>query len=417
MREALGRAFEASLDRFRQRGRRSVERMVRLTAAAVASYVVAGLVFPRSAPLLAPLTALLVVQLTPVSILASGVQRVGSVVAGVAVAVGFSSLVHITWWSLGTVIALSLLIGQLLRLGPNLLEVPISAMLVLGVGSRTAETAAWQRIAETLVGAGVGVLSNLLFPPKVTSEDAAWAICRLGENLARLLDSAAQQIGDEDLSTGDLGERAWQWLGQARRLTHDIPNVGSALLRAEESRRLNLRALGTADSGPGLRLGLEALEHSAVAVRSMFRSLAEAAHEYDDAGRGLPTEVRSAMALLLSDLAVALRSYGQLVYTEARPGGLTPEPTQARAALQTLRSARSELSDLLLVNPRDDSALAMLTSSLLATVERVLQELSLDQRARLHERRVQTLPQRLASHSRSSQRGLSRRMTRRRGDP
>jgi len=135
--------------------------MVRLTAAAVASFVVASLMFPHSEPLLAPLTALLVIQLTPVSILASGIQRVASVVAGVSVAVGFSSLVGITWWSLGTVIALSLLIGQLLRLGSNLLEVPISAMLVLGVGARTAETAAWQRIAETLVGAGVGTVAPL----------------------------------------------------------------------------------------------------------------------------------------------------------------------------------------------------------------------------------------------------------------
>ena len=36
-------------------------------------------------------------------------------------------------------------------------------MLVLGVGANTAQAAAWQRIAETLVGAAVGVLSNLLF--------------------------------------------------------------------------------------------------------------------------------------------------------------------------------------------------------------------------------------------------------------
>ncbi|MDP9317763.1 MAG: aromatic acid exporter family protein [Actinomycetota bacterium] len=388
--------------------------MVRLTAAAVASFVVASLMFPHSEPLLAPLTALLVVQLTPVSILASGIQRVASVVAGVSVAVGLSSLVGITWWSLGTVIALSILIGQVLRLGPNLLEVPISAMLVLGVGARTAETAAWQRIAETLVGAGVGVLSNLLFPPKVTSEDAASAIEGLGADLARLLDSAAQDVGGHELSTGELGERARRWLDEARRLTHDIPNVGSALLRAEESRRLNLRALGTADSGPGLRQGLEALEHSAVALRGMFRSFVEASQGYDSEGRELPQDVRAAVSLLLHDLAAATRSFGGLVHAEAHPGDDPPELAELRDALQSLQDARARVTDLLLIDPRGDTALAVLTLSLLSTVERLLQELDLDERTRRHVRRQPTLPQRLVTHPRRPEGGPAKRTWRKR---
>lgn len=392
----LDRLVETSLERLRLRGGRSVARMVRLTAAAVASYAVAGLVFPRSEPLLAPLTALLVVQLTPVSILASGVQRVVSVVVGVVVAVGFASMVHITWWSLGTVIALSLLIGQLLRLGPNLLEVPISAMLVLGVGSRTAETAAWKRVAETLVGAGVGVASNLLFPPRVATEDAASAIRILADDLSRLLDSAAADVLDKELSTSEIGERATRWLGESRRLTHDIPNVGTALLRAEESRRLNLRALGTVDSGPGLRLGLEALEHSALALRSMFRAVVEAVHGLEAHDREVASDIRSAMGLLLESLSRALGSYGSLVYGEAQPGAEPPEPNDHQDALASLQDAHGRVIDLLLVDPRDDSALALLTASLLATVERLLQELSVDERIRRREIRPPTLSQRLA---------------------
>ncbi len=391
--------MEASLDRFRQRGRRSVEWMVRLTAVAVASYVVANLVFPHSEPLLAPLTALLIVQLTPVSILTSGVQRVGSVVAGVSVAVLFSSLVHITWWSLATVIAVSLLIGQLLRLGPNLIEVPISAMLVLGV-ARAAESAAWQRILETLVGAGVAVLSNLVFPPKVTSDDAASAMERLGDDLARLLESAAEDVANEDLSTGELSERGWRWLGEARRLTYDVPNAGSALLRAEESRRLNLRALGTTDSGPGLRHGLEGLEHSAVSLRGMFRSFAEATQGYDAGGRELAPDVRSAVATLLHDLATGVRAYGRLVHAEVHPGDDPPEVAQLQDALEKLQDARARVVDLLLTDPRSDTDLAILTSSLLATVERLLQELSLDEHVRRRAHRPPTLPSRLATRTR-----------------
>ena len=69
-------------------------------------------------------------------------------------------------------IFVSMAVGQVLRLRDNLLEVPISAMLVLGVGTLGAGSVAWQRIVETLVGAAVGVATNLLFPPKIATASA-----------------------------------------------------------------------------------------------------------------------------------------------------------------------------------------------------------------------------------------------------
>jgi hypothetical protein len=396
LQEVVRHGVDVATTRFRQRGRSSVAWMVRLTVAAVASYVVAGLVFPHSDPLLAPLTALLVVQLTPVSILASGLQRVASVVAGVSVAVGFSALVDLTWWSLATVIAVSLLIGQVLRLGPNLMEVPISAMLVLGVGARTADSAAWQRIAETLVGAGVGVLSNLLFPPRVSTQEAAVAIEDLADQLAGVLYSAADGLDSEDVSTIALAERAGSWLGEARRVTHDIPTVGAALLKAEESRRLNLRAIGTTDTGPGLRHGLEALEHSAVALRGMFGAFLDALHGYARQDRELDPDIRGAVAMLMRDLAGGVESFGRLVQAETQVAGEPPELAWARQALDNLYEARARVTDLLLIDPRGDSTLAVLNFTLLATVERLLQELDLDGHIRRRARQVPgTLAQRL----------------------
>lgn len=383
LREALQRTLAATLDRLRKRGRGAAWRVARLTGAAVASFVVAKLVFPQSAPLLAPLTALLVIQLTPVSILVSGVQRVVSVVVGVTVAVGLSSTVHITWWSLGAVIAISLVIGQVLRLGSNLLEVPISAMLVLGVGSRTADSAAWQRIAETLVGAGVGVLSNLVFPPKVTSKDAAAAISHLADDLARVLDVAADEVTGDELTTEELRERSTRWLGDIRRVTHNIPNAGTALIHAEESRRLNLRALGTANSGPGLRQGLESLEHSALALRSMCRSFVEAAEAYADDGREFSPEIRTALSRLLHNLAAAVRSFGRLVNADAGPGEHPAELAALQEDLVRLREAHERVLDRLPLDPRHDPTLAVLTVSVLSTTRRLLNELDLDERSRV----------------------------------
>jgi len=92
-----------------------------MTGATVAAFVVAELVGLREPPpLIAALTALLVVQATLASTLVNGVQRVLSVVAGVALAVLFVSVVGLTWWSLGALVAASIVVGQLLRLGPHL---------------------------------------------------------------------------------------------------------------------------------------------------------------------------------------------------------------------------------------------------------------------------------------------------------
>ena len=100
-------------------------------------------------------------EATLASTFVSGLQRVLSVVAGVALAVVLASIVGLTWWSLGALVAASIVVGQLLRLGPHLLEVPISAMLVLGVGHAAgAESVASGRIMENVVGAIAGVLVN-----------------------------------------------------------------------------------------------------------------------------------------------------------------------------------------------------------------------------------------------------------------
>ena len=138
-RRSLGQVLRGRLASARQhvrrRGRSAFFRAARLTGAAVAAYLVAEAVgLDDPPPLVAALTALLVVQATASSTLSSGVERVLSVVAGVALAVAFSALVGLTWWSLAILVAASIVVGQLLRLGPNLIEVPISAMLVLGVG-------------------------------------------------------------------------------------------------------------------------------------------------------------------------------------------------------------------------------------------------------------------------------------------
>ncbi|MDQ1484097.1 MAG: hypothetical protein QOF35_2173 [Actinomycetota bacterium] len=374
--------FSRELARVRRDGRASMLWSMRITVAATAGYVVASLFFPGTQPLLAPLTAMLVVQVTPLSLLASGLDRVIAVVAGVALAVAFAAVVPLEWWSLGVLILISITVGEFLRLRSNLVEVAISAMLVLGVGAIGAEAAAWQRIAETLVGAAVGIIATLVFPPKVPSSDAGRAIDGLGEAVSELLNRAAGEL--DAMAEGDphrLSGSARAWLGDARLITHNIPVVGAALLRAEEGRRLNVRAVRTPYVEAGLRQGLEALEHTAVAIRGLMRSVTDAS-DGDWLDEHSASDVLRDLAETFRQLAEGADSFGGLVRHEG-----DVQDTLSRDDIAHLQEAQD---GMLRARARLDAALTEarspdvveLYAAARATVRRLQHELGLDERVR-----------------------------------
>jgi hypothetical protein len=405
---AAGRRVRARLGsagrQIRQRWRSAVFRAARLAGASVVAYLTAeGLGLVNPPPLVAALTALLVVQATASSTLFSGIERVLSVVAGVALATVFVSVVGLTWWSLGVLVAASIIVGQLMRLGPNLIEVAISAMLVLGVGYTSgAEAAGLNRIVETLIGAAVGVLVNVLFPPAVRSRYAGLAVQRLAEEIAALLDEAAEGLGmppsaagsvtdsgnwfptntgwftipSVDRSSGERGlttDATSRWLDDARRLNRHVPRVDRALTHAEESRRLNVRALATPRTARSLRGGLESLEMCSVSVRGLFRAI-------DDWVRaGMPdadhaSRARRAWAELLRDLAAVVRAYGALLRAEVA-GTAAAEEGALALALDRLRLDRVRYAEVLLVDPREHPDLWELDGTVVALVDRMLLEL------------------------------------------
>jgi hypothetical protein len=381
MREWWRGSVVRQLTRLRLGGRSGTLWSLRITVAAVASYVAALMLLPTPTPLLSPLTAMLVVQVTPWSLLASGLDRVVSVVLGVGVAIGVTALVSLTWWSLGLVILVSLLVGQALRLRDNLLEVPISAMLVMGVGSIGAETAAGNRVLETLVGAGFGVLVNLAWPPRVASADAGTAIDDVADSLADLLREVARDLEGDLGSAEDLQRLTERFLGQARMVTYRVPDAGAALLKAEQSRRLNVRAVGQPDRGPGLRQGLEALEHTAVSVRSLLRAFAEAAGADAEDKRDVDPALAELAARVCRSLADTVDAFGQLVADDAMGSA-----ESSAAALAGLRERLTHLRDLQVelrarLETVDADRLETLSATLTA-VRRVVRELDPDERLR-----------------------------------
>src|SRR5690349_5303075 len=309
--EAVRRFLAELVRRSRERGRTALFRALRITGATVAAFVVAeavGLSYPP--PLVAALTALLVVQATLASTLVNGVQRV----------------VAVHWWSLAVLVAASIVCGQILRLGPHLLEVPISAMLVLGVGYVSgAESTGAGRIVETLIGAAVGVLVNVAFPPAVRTRFAGQAVAKYAGEIASLLVEAATAMAAGPVERYD----AERWLEDARRLNRHAPQVDRALAEADESRKLNVRAIGTPKVDRSLREGLEALEHSSVSARTLFRSVLDGAREQPDAAYA--EQVRLAAAALLSEMAAVVRTFGDLIRDEIEEPG-APDEAELTAA-------------------------------------------------------------------------------------
>ncbi|SES70437.1 FUSC family protein [Geodermatophilus poikilotrophus] len=354
----------------RGRGRSAAFRAARMTGATVAAFLVAQVVgLHTPPPLIAALTALLVVQATLSSTLLNGVQRVLSVVSGVALAVLFASVVGLTWWSLGALVAASILAGQLLRLGPHLVEVPISAMLVLGASG--AEDVGAGRVVETLIGAAVGVLVNVVFPPAVQTRYATQALERFADEIACLLHDAASALRAGRVTP----EQSTRWLEDARRLNRHAPRVDRALAHAEESRRLNVRALRVPPVGGGTRAGLDALEHASVSLRTLFRAIDDATREQtgvrEDAAYA--DIVRRTVASLLERMGTVVREFGRVIVAGARDAEGV-ERNRLAGALGALRSGRALMQDLLIGDPRSHSGLWEVNSTLLATIDRVLDE-------------------------------------------
>ncbi|MFE0389767.1 aromatic acid exporter family protein [Streptomyces bungoensis] len=368
------RKWTAQLWQLVQRRREPVVvQTLRSAAAATVAYVIALRLSPEPAPLTAPLTALLVVQVTFYATLTNGIRRVNSVVAGVLVAIAFSLLVGLTWWSLALLIVAALAVGHLVRVDEYVAEVAISAMLVLGV--TTVGFTAWARIVETLIGAVVGMACNLLLPPPVWVDEAGQSI----EDLARRVRQLMLRMGEE--AAGRIPwEQAAERLHEARRLDHDIVRVDAALRQAEDSLRLNPRVREGLLHRVVLRTGLDTLEICTVVLRVLARSFTDLAK-----ARGaedlFPPRVGAVVEQLLSEIADAIVSFAVLVTTHLSENAESAE-ARLTAELHTAAGTRDRLAELLQEEVRADWANWQLMGAVLTEVNRIIAELDTEHRTR-----------------------------------
>ncbi len=358
----------------KQRNEPAAVQVLRSTVAAMLSYLAAVHLVANPRPLTAPLTALLVVQVTLYTTLTTGMRRVLAVVAGVLIAVGFSELIGLSWWSLGLIILTALLVGHLIRVDEFVAEVAISGMLILGVSSSGYQ--AWDRVEETLIGAIVGVLLNLLFAPPVFVQTAGQAVEELADALSRLM----RRIGG-DLARGASAQQAVSWLAEARTLDNEIARFDESLRRAEESTRLNPRVRGAAMARLVLRSGLDSLEVCAVVLRAVCRSLRDLAPESGHEEPLYAGEVATTLDRLLADIGEAVDSFGRLITAQVTEGADRAEE-ELTLALRDGRRQRERLAALLRAQTEREWQSWELHGALLANIDRLLNELDVERRSR-----------------------------------
>ncbi|MFC4031942.1 aromatic acid exporter family protein [Streptomyces polygonati] len=346
--------------------------IARSTAASVLAFQVAVWFTPQPAPLTAPLTALLVVQVTLYSTLTTGIRRVNSVVIGVLIATAFSSLVGLNWWSLGLIIFVALLVGRVVRVGEFTVEIAISAMLVLGV-TRVSFTA-WDRVDETLIGAGVGLLFNLLFAPPVLVQPAGESIDSLARRMARLFRDLGGEIAGH-LPVEEAAERLYE----ARRVDHVISEVDASLRQAEDSLRWNPRVREGVLSRIVLRTGLDTLEICAVVLRVLSRTLTDLAKQRTEESL-FPEELAQELEELFGNVARAIQSFAELITTQVAENAEGAEERLGRA-LDGARESRNLVAALLLAGVQEHPRQWQLHGALLAEVDRILDELAVDKRS------------------------------------
>ncbi|MEU5385201.1 FUSC family protein [Kitasatospora cineracea] len=243
-------------------------------ACALAWEVAVVLLGEDEQPVLAPLAALLTVQLTVLRTLAQGLRQIGGVMLGAVAALGLLRLAGANFASIGLAVGVCLGLGKLLRLGEQSTEVPVTVLLVLSTGAPYAPVRIW----DTLLGVACGVLVNLVAAPPTYVGHAAHRSARVARRLADIAHDTARGLREGwDERDSD------SWLRRVEEAARALDSARETAGQAEEGIRLNPRRLRQgADPAAALAPlgeGLTCLGHVCDQLGSVLRGL-------DDLARG-----------------------------------------------------------------------------------------------------------------------------------
>lgn len=337
---------------FRASRRIPVLQVLKASVATIAAWLITSWVMPGPLPIFAAIAALLVVQPSVNQSFGKAIERSIGVILGVIVATGLSLAFGEHAWVVLVAIVAAMLIAWGLKMTPGTSnQVVISAILVLALGAASPEYSL-QRIVETLLGAVIGVVVNVLIVPPVAVAPARRDLGLLGGELAASLDRLAAAL-EAPQSPAQL-----QGLLLEARLMRPMRDAADASIAdGEESLTLNPRRSAHRTELAEMRALLDRLSPIVTQVIGMTRAVFD---HYDPALAAEPT---------VQAIAEQLGRASHDVRLAVHLADVEPEP---------LTSAIPALTAPLVVRP-PTSAHWILVGSLMEDLRRIREELLTDE--------------------------------------
>ena len=336
---------------FRASRRIPVLQVLKASVATIAAWLITSWVMPGPLPIFAAIAALLVVQPSVNQSFGKAIERSIGVILGVIVATGLSLAFGEHAWVVLVAIVAAMLIAWGLKMTPGTSnQVVISAILVLALGAASPEYSL-QRIVETLLGAVIGVVVNVLIVPPVAVAPARRDLGLLGGELAASLDRLSAAL-ESPQSPAQL-----QGLLLEARLMRPMRDAADASIAdGEESLTLNPRRSAHRTELAEMRALLDRLSPIVTQVIGMTRAVFD---HYDPALAAEPT---------VQAIAEQLGRASHDVRLAVHLADVEPEP---------LTSAIPALTAPLVVRP-PTSAHWILVGSLMEDLRRIREELLTD---------------------------------------
>lgn len=185
-------------------------------------------------PIFAAIAALLVVAPSVNQSFGKGIERSVGVLSGVLLAWAAALLLGESAWVVLGVVLVSVVLARLARLAPMAAnQVPISAMIMLALGTGDSVALGVERILETVIGAVCALAVNALIVAPVQHEPAERALRDLGHAIADAYERAASALGAAGIPQ--------TLLEDARALRGSIQSTRAAMDALEDSTRMNPR--------------------------------------------------------------------------------------------------------------------------------------------------------------------------------
>ncbi|MFE2825484.1 hypothetical protein [Streptomyces sp. NPDC059271] len=225
---SLRRAFTSA-----GRERDACVQALKAAGAAVAAWAVVGAWWNAPMALMARWTAVALVQGTVYRSVRTGVQQLALIAAGTFLAAGAAMITGNVMAAMALALPPAALLGIHNRFGDQGVYAPTTVIFALAYGTLSGEDMA-HRLAETAVGAVIGISVNALLLPPVHLrgvEEALSAMAREHSSLLRMM--------ADDLAAGYAEEDAARWRGRVAQISASLEGLRNARIWNRESYRFN----------------------------------------------------------------------------------------------------------------------------------------------------------------------------------